>query len=122
MITLALTVLVDGRSLTATTAIAPASPHTCALETLIPDAGIELHSTYHGHPAQPTHATHLFLPDETSSRMETAVHRHFSIPVLAARQRCLLDHYAVLVDHAAGAGIELRLQVQDQNLDAIEQV
>ncbi|MTD47667.1 hypothetical protein GKE82_26045 [Conexibacter sp. W3-3-2] len=120
MTRLEIAVVLDGHEHTATTTIAHTSPHTVALETVLADAPIELHSTYLGHPRQSTHATHLYLPDETSARTITAVHRHDEIPVCAARQRCLLDHYGVLVDQARTAGAELRVLVHDENLAAID--
>lgn len=122
MTTLTTAATLDGRPITATTTIGRTGAHICALETILQTADVELHSTYLGHPRMHTHATHLLIADEIHARTTSATHHPDTIGVCAARQRCLLDHYAVLVAELRDAGLELRLQVDDHHLDTIEQV
>jgi integrase-like protein len=68
------------------------------VETVSPDRGIELHSSYTGHPQiAESRFVHLELaPGRHVIRSEVLMAGE--VPVVSARRRCLLDHLAALVD------------------------
>lgn len=80
-------------------------PHVLVITTTIAEHGISLSSTYVGHPALRTYVTHLVLTPKRSF-VNQAQLPHNEVPVVHARERCLLEHATALQD-AAGAHVDL---------------
>lgn len=90
------------------------------IETVLPEQGIDLHSTYTGHPKTPTQATHLLLTPDVQESL-TMEHEHDAIPVMHARRTCLYDHYHQLQDLLQRGGSEASIPIADEAIQAIEQ-
>ena len=60
---LPITFTLDGEPVESTTHLVRSGPYVLVLQTVMPRRGlaVELHSTFVGHSAMPTHATHLLL-------------------------------------------------------------
>jgi hypothetical protein len=91
------------------------------VETVLPDRGIELHSSYTGHPQiAESRVVHLELaPGRHSIRSEEL--RAGEVPVARARRRCLLDHLAALVDLLGELGwAGVAVEVADELIVGVE--
>lgn len=67
-----------------------------AVETVLPDRGIELHSFYTGHPSlDRSQVTHLELAPASRTITSRELNAR-EIPVVWARRRCVFDHLARL--------------------------
>jgi len=95
-----ITLRIAGEPATSETILTAIAPHVLVLTTTLPDHAVTVTSTYTGHPATGTHATHLELAPGLE-RLHTRDHDHDSVPVTHARERCLLDHAAVLHEFTA---------------------
>jgi len=64
------------------------------LSSCVPELGLELHSTYVGHPEVETRVTHRILGGGGPKRAatEAVVRPESELPVVLARRRCLFDH------------------------------
>lgn len=100
-----ITVSIDGRRTLSETIAAPLAPHVLVLTTTLPDRATTLTSTYVGHPATETRATHLELAPGRE-QLHTRDHDHDSIPVTHALDRCLLDH-AFMLQELTGAQVDV---------------
>lgn len=99
----ALTVRLDGARVPAYTELAYAGAYQLTLSTALPALGVELHSSYLGHPdADEALATHLGLAPESEPLTWSATHRGAELPVADARRRCLYDHALELQELLTG--------------------
>lgn len=89
---------IGGRAERSETLFAYAGTFQLTLSTAVPDRGVQLHSSYLGHPgAERTSAAHLWIA-AGGPRLWTVEHHPADLPVAHARRRCLLDHLSVLAD------------------------
>lgn len=111
----------DGQTARADFTVTSAGPYALVLRsTLHGTSGLELVSTYLGHSRAITQITHLKL---IAGAQPTAEHRgvpHDDVPVIFARQRCVLDHLAVLATYAQQHGHTLAVDVDDELLALAE--
>jgi hypothetical protein len=108
-----------GRSIGTITRIASVGGYVVVLATWLDNRGVELQSTYVGHPEVDTHITHLLLARGVHD-VECGRVTHGEIPVLYARQRCLYDHFQRLQDFADELGIgPLEVELFDDALIAL---
>lgn len=103
----------------AETHTAPAGAYVVVLSTVLPTVGVELHSTYVGHGAAPTHATRLMLSPGVA-RTVTVQASPGALPVLAGRRSCLLDHAQQLTQLLAELEYPAGVNVTDEALWAVE--
>ena len=98
-----LAVHLDGARVPAHTELAYAGAYQLTLSTTLPALGVELHSSYLGHPdAAEALASHLALAPDTDPRTWSSTHRGTELPVSEARRRCLYDHALELQELLAG--------------------
>ena len=90
------TVRVDGARVEASTLLGYAGAHQLTLSTTIPGLGIELHSSYLGHPDAEAAVSHLALAPGRAPTTTTELQPGAELPVAEARRRCLYDHLAQL--------------------------
>jgi hypothetical protein len=91
------------------------------LSTTVPDRGVQLHSSYLGHPdAEQTSASHLLVVPGRRPRQWCAQHDPATMPVAHGRRHCLLDHFAILAEQLREL-TELHVEV-DVSSDAFEQI
>jgi hypothetical protein len=84
---------IDGKPVETCTRVVAAAGYVLTLDTVLPRHGIELHSTYTGHPqAEQTLVTELFLSRSREPLLDTREADAGELPVLHDRQRCLYDH------------------------------
>jgi hypothetical protein len=114
---LTVVVRIDARPVASRTRLLELGGYHVAISTVVldPELPIEVHSSYLGHPGTTTRAAHLTIaPDSADSLL--AEHEHEQLPVTHARERCVLDHLQVLVEHATGLGRTLSVQTPDHEL------
>lgn len=117
---ISLPISVDGRPVASETLLATAGAYVVVLATVLPDHGVEVHSTYLGHADADTQAGHLLLAPGVTPATETIAHSEHALPVVHARRRCLIDHANVVLaflkdlDHQAG------IDVEDAAITAVE--
>jgi hypothetical protein len=86
---------VAGHGYPVVTTLVASAAYTLALASVMPDLGVELHSTYVGHPGVETQISELALaPGFRHSATRTAAHE--VLPVIVARRLCLYDHMQAL--------------------------
>src|SRR5690348_15920257 len=84
---------IDGKPVETSTRIAAAGGYVLTLSTVLPRRGIELHSTYTGHPlAERTLVSELFLCKSREPLLHTREANPRELPVLHERGNCLYDH------------------------------
>jgi hypothetical protein len=84
---------IDGNAVETSTRIVSAGGYVLTLSTLLPSRGIELHSTYTGHPlAERTLVSELFLCKSRDPLIDTRDADPRELPVLYDRHSCLYDH------------------------------
>jgi hypothetical protein len=110
-----------GQATACTTLLAYAGGYQLTLSSVLVDAGVELHSSYLGHPAAARAAVgHLLLTTSGVTRAWTREPPGAELPVFVGRRRCLLDHLAqlqtALAEHAGPCHIEL----DDTALDHVD--
>ncbi len=89
---------IGGRAERSETLLAYAGAFQLTLSTAVPDRGVQLHSSYLGHPdVERTSAAHLWIA-AGGPRLWTAEHDAADLPVAHGRRRCLLDHLSVLAN------------------------
>jgi hypothetical protein len=90
---------IDGKAVETCTRIAAAGGYVLTLSTVLPRRGIELHSTYTGHPlAERTLVSELFLCKPRPPVVYTREADPRELPVLHERGNCLYDHLLRLHD------------------------
>ncbi len=112
-------ITLDGEHVRSRTRASTISPYVLVLDTVIPEKGIDLHSTYTGHEGASTLASHLLLARGLQDTI-AAEHEHDSIPVTHARRRCLYDHLQHLQDLIEQTGAEANIPIDEQAIAAIE--
>ena len=113
---------VDGARVPAYTQLTYAGAHQLTLVTALPALGIELDSSYLGHPdAGESIASHLQLGPDLSPKTWCDTHDGGELPVSAARRRCLYDHVLEL-QQLLGAvnGGEVRVELTDDALELVD--
>ncbi len=112
----------NGARLAASTLLAYAGAHQLTLSTALPALGIELYSSYLGHPdAGESIASHLQLGPDLTPRTWTETHPSDRLPVSEARSRCLYDHLfelQQLLGHQSNG--EITVELTDQALELID--
>ena len=102
---------------------AEAGAYVLVLSSCIPELGLELHSTYVGHPGVETGVTHLMLggggPKRAAS--EAVVRPERELPVVFARRRCLFDHLQRLQDELDALGHQAGIEIDDASVSELEQ-
>jgi hypothetical protein len=113
---------IAGRPRECSTLLGYAGAYQLTLSTTVEELGVELHSSYLGHPdAHTTIAAHLQLAPGRTPHVTSVEHPSDELPVRDLRARCLLDHLhqlsALLADDADG---EVLLDVNDRALELVE--
>ena len=115
-------VRIDGARVRAYTELTYAGAHQLTLSTALPALGIELDSSYLGHPdAGESIASHLQLGPGLSPQTWVECHAAAALPVSHARRRCLYDHLLELQQLlcATGAG-EVSVELADEALQVVD--
>lgn len=116
------TVRLNGARISAYTEFAYAGAHQLTLSTALPALGIELHSSYLGHPdAGESIASHLQLGPGLIPHAWAQTHAAGALPVSAARRRCLYDHVLELQELLSAAnGAEITVELADEALELVD--
>lgn len=104
---------VDGERARSETLQASLSPYVLAIGTTLPDLGVSLYSTYHGHPGATTVAVHLSRVPRREPRTEVREQSEQFMPVVFARTRCLQDHAMGIQELLASCGYQVALHLSD---------
>jgi hypothetical protein len=112
-------IAIDGEPVRSSTLATSVGAYILAIETVLPDQAIDLHSVYTGHANTKTQATHLILTPELREAT-TVEHDHDQLPVMHARRTCLYDHLHQLQDLLQSHGIDAQLPVDDDAIADIE--
>ena len=86
----------DGQSAASSTRELAAGPYTVVIATAIPELALRLHSTYIGSESSDSIVVHLELGASKDRPLAERRYPHGDLPVVHARQRCLLEHAAHL--------------------------
>jgi hypothetical protein len=106
----------DGHRVRCSFAASSVGAYQVVLVTVLPDRGIELHSSYTGHPNIPESVvTHLELAPGRRT-IDTRRLRAIEVPVVWGRRRCLFDHLARLADLIRECGYESATIAYDDEL------
>lgn len=117
---LPVSILIEGKQVESETRVTSIGPCVLVLDTVIPEEGVQLYSTYTGHEGTGTLATHLKLAKGGIRETVAAEHEHDSIPVMYARRRALYDHLQNLQDLLDEAGIEASIPIDEGTIVAVE--
>ncbi len=112
-------IAIDGEPIRSSTLATSVGAYILAIETVLPDQAIDLHSVYTGHANTRTQATHLILTPELREAT-TVEHDHDQLPVTHARRTCLYDHLHQLQDLLQSHGIDVQVPIDDDAISAIE--
>jgi hypothetical protein len=113
----------DGQRVWASTQLTYAGAYQLTLSTALPTLGIELHSSYLGHPdAGESIASHLQLAPGLEPRAWTAGHASSELPVSQARRRSLFDHLLELQQllSAETSAAEISVELADEALELVD--
>ncbi len=99
-----------------------AGAHQLTLSTALPALGIELCSSYLGHPdAGESIASHLQLGPDLHPETWVETHAASELPVSCQRRRCLYDHVLCLQELLGGAtGGEVTVELADDALELVD--
>jgi hypothetical protein len=113
---------ISGRVVASETLFGYAGAFQLTLSTALPNAGVQLHSSYLGHEsAERSSAPHLLIAPAGRPRLWTVEHDPANLPVMYARRHCLLDHLGVLADQLRQlTRLSVRLDVPPDALDRID--
>ena len=116
------TVRLNGARVSAYTELTYAGAYQLTLSTALPALGIELHSSYLGHPdAGQSIASHLQLGPDLNPHTWAETHPAGELPVSAARRRCLYDHVLELQELlTAAADDEITVELADEALELVD--
>jgi hypothetical protein len=96
---------IDGKAVETCTRITASGGYVLTLSTVLPHRGIELHSTYTGHPqAERALVSELFLCKSREPLSYTREADPRELPVLHERGNCLYDHLMRLHDLLTSLG------------------
>jgi hypothetical protein len=112
-------IAIDGEPVRCSTLATSIGAYIVAIETVLPDQAIDLHSIYTGHANTKTQATHLILTPDLR-QATTVEHDHDQLPVIHSRRTCLYDHLHQLQDLLQNQGIDAQLPIDDDAIAAIE--
>jgi len=114
-------VSIDGRPIATSTRIVAAGGYVLTLSTVLQDHGIELHSTYTGHPfASETLVSEIFLALNQEPQVASRPADPRELPVLYERTSCLYDHLLQLHEQLSEIGLErLAIDELDAALEAL---
>jgi hypothetical protein len=112
-------IAIDGEPVRCSTLATSVGAYILAIETVLPDQAIDLHSVYTGHANTKTQATHLILTPELREAT-TVEHDHDQLPVMHSRRTCLYDHLNQLQDLLQSHGIDAQVLIDDNAIEAIE--
>jgi hypothetical protein len=120
---LSVDLVLDNRATASETRYAEVGAYVLVLSSCVPDLGLELHSTYVGHPGVETRVTHLTLGGGGPRRAanEAVARPDGELPVVFARRRCLFDHLQRLQDLLAGIGHQAGIEIDDASVSELEQ-
>jgi hypothetical protein len=112
-------IAINGEPVRSSTLATSIGAYILAIETVLPDQAIDLHSIYTGHANTKTQATHLILTPELHEAT-TVEHDHDQLPVMHSRRSCLYDHLHQLQDLLQNCGMDAQLPIDDVAIAAIE--
>jgi len=112
-------IAIDGEIVRSETRASSVGAYVLAIDTVLPDHGVDLHSVYAGHPSVRTQATHLLLAPGLHEALSVE-HEHDAIPVTHARRRCLYDHLSRLQDLLQSIGLDAQIPIDDAAVTAVE--
>jgi hypothetical protein len=104
---------VDGAPARSETLQSSLSPYVLAIGTTLPELGVSLYSTYHGHPGAKTVAVHLARAPRREARTDVVERDEQFMPVVFARTRCLHDHAVCVQDLLQALGHEVAIHLTD---------
>ena len=104
---------VDGERARSETLHASLSPYVLAIGTTLPETGISLYSTYHGHPGAATITVHLARARGRAPSTQVRERDEQFMPVVFARARCLHDHALQLHDLLVSLEYEPAIHLSD---------
>lgn len=104
---------VDGGRARSETLQASLSPYVLAIGTTLPDIGVSLYSTYHGHPGAKTVAVHLARAPRRKPQTDVGERDEHFMPVVFARARCLYDHALRLQEFLGSVGHSPAIHLSD---------
>ena len=106
---------VDGRLQRSETRFASAGAHVLTLSTALGDLGVQLHSTYVGHPDAETQIAELLIEPGSAASTSSRIAVAGELPVSFARELCLYDHLHSLRDKLEDAGFhEISIEVPER--------
>ena len=111
---------IDGRRVRATTLLRYAGAYQLTLSTAVPALGVELHSSYLGHPHGEAAISHLALTPDGEPATACELLPSGELPVAEDRRRCLYDHLAELQQHVSQTGALVQVELADQALELID--
>lgn len=111
---------VDGERVRSETLQASLSPYVLAIGTTLPDVGVSVYSTYHGHPGAQTVAVHLARAPRRRPETDVTERDEHFMPVVFARTRCLHDHALRLQEFLGSVGHAPAIHLNDAAEMAIE--
>lgn len=112
-------IAIDGEPVRCSTLATSVGAYILAIETVLPDQAIDLHSVYTGHANVKTQVTHLILTPDLR-QTTTVEHDHDQLPVTHARRTCLYDHLHQLQNLLQAHGIYTQLSIDDDAIAAVE--
>jgi hypothetical protein len=112
-------IAIDGEPVRCSTLATSVGAYILAIETVLPDQAIDLHSVYTGHANVKTQVTHLILTPDLR-QTTTVEHDHDQLPVMHSRRSCLYDHLHQLQDILQSHGMDIQLPLNDDAIVAIE--
>jgi hypothetical protein len=117
-----LSVRLDGARVPAYTELVYAGAYQLTLSSALPAIGVELHSSYLGHPdAAEALASHLCLAPDSDPFTWSTAHRGAELPVADARRRCLYDHALCLQQQLSEhSGAEVTVELPDEALALVD--
>lgn len=89
-------VRVDGHRVGASSRLGYAGAYQLTLSSVVPSLGVELHSSYLGHPDSDTAVSHLQLGADTMPYTHAELVPYSHLPVAEERRGCLYHHLAEL--------------------------
>ncbi len=117
-----LAVSVAGARVPAHTLLTYAGAHQMTLSTALPALGVELHSSYLGHPDAPESvASHLQLGPNLTPRTWFETRAGAGLPVSETRRRCLYDHALELQELlGCASGGHVTVELADHALELVD--
>ncbi len=114
--------LVDGEALRCSASYQWAGAYQLTLSAVVAELGVELHSSYLGHPdAGVSTVATLRLRPGAAPEIKSELRDADALPVREARRRCLLDHLHELRDLVADAtGGDVSVDFADEAAELVD--